>query len=61
MLHPVSREPPEVINVPSKNIFSDEKNFHFDGLDGIQSCWHDLRNEKGVNFHRQLSGDSLLI
>ena len=42
-------------------IFSDEKEFHFDGPDGYQYYWHCLKNEEELYSARQMKEGSLIV
>lgn len=42
-------------------IFSDEKKFNFDGPDGFQYYWHDLRHDQEVMMSRNFGGGSLMV
>ncbi|KAJ4447380.1 hypothetical protein ANN_09386, partial [Periplaneta americana] len=47
-------------SVWDKVIFSDEKKFNLDGLDGFQYYWHDLRTEQQVRISRNFCGGSVM-
>lgn len=42
-------------------IFSDEKKFNLDGPDGCKYYWHDLKEEREVQFSRQSGGGGFMI
>lgn len=42
-------------------LFSDEKKFNFDGPDGCQYYWHDLRKEEEKCYSRNFGGGSLMV
>lgn len=42
-------------------VFTDEKKFNFDGPDGYQYYWHDLRKEEKFLSRRQQGGGSVMV
>lgn len=44
-----------------KVIFSDEKKFNLDGLDGNKYYWHHIDNKKRVGYSRNFGGGSLMV
>lgn len=45
----------------NRTIFSDEKKFNLDGLDGWRLYWHNLRKEPLIFYKRQQGGGSVMI
>jgi transposase len=45
----------------SRVIFSDEKKFNFDGPDGWDYYWHDLRKQKKIFAKRNFGGGSVMM
>ena len=45
----------------TKVVFTNEKQFHLDGPDGLNCYWHDLRKEPEQFFTRQQGGDSIMV
>lgn len=42
-------------------VFTDEKKFNFDGPDGCQYYWHDLRKDEETFLSRQQGGGSVMV
>ena len=45
----------------SQTVFSDEKKFNLDGLDGFQYYWSDLRKDEQIFSRRQNGGGSVMV
>ena len=45
----------------TKVVFSNEKKFNFDGPDGLNYYWHDLKKEPKFNYSRNFVGGTLIV